>query len=170
MPRPSLLKGFDVMLSADTIYSPSAAPRLWTLLSSQLRPGGVALIAAKSYYFGVGGSVASFKALAEADGRFELRLLRTLEDGSSNRREVFAVKRRLAMNGEALLARRHFTEAPRGEPDAREAPSSAPSAELLGARGRGDSDCDSEDGARRASRSSDDTTLGAQNSKRRRSA
>ena len=78
---PALDEGFDGLLSADTIYSPSATPRLWKLLSSQLRPGGLALIAAKSYYFGVGGSVASFKALAEADGRFE-RWLHSVDDGS----------------------------------------------------------------------------------------
>lgn len=84
--------GFDVLLSADTIYSPSAAPRLWRLVREQLAVGGVALIAAKTYYFGVGGSVAAFKGLVDADGRFECRTVRTFEDGASNRREVFAVR------------------------------------------------------------------------------
>ena len=49
-----------------------------------------ALVAAKSYYFGVGGSVAAFRQLVEADGRFECAVARTFDDGASNRREVLA--------------------------------------------------------------------------------
>ena len=85
--------GFDLVLSADTIYCTAASTRLWQLVRSQLkRPNGVALIAAKSYYFGVGGSTAAFKALVDADGRFACESLRTFDDGASNRREVFAVR------------------------------------------------------------------------------
>lgn len=87
--------GVDIILSADTIYSLSAAPRLWQLVTEVLRPGGTAIFAAKSYYFGVGGSVSAFKALVAADARFECRSLRTFEDGSSNRRECFEVRRLL---------------------------------------------------------------------------
>ena len=50
--------GFDLILTSDTIYSPAATPALWSLIRAQLRPKGVALVAAKSYYFGVGGSSA----------------------------------------------------------------------------------------------------------------
>ncbi len=87
--------GFDVILSADTIYSPSSTRRLWKLVSEQLRRGGTALIAAKSYYFGVGGSVADFRSLVDADGRFECKGVRTFEDGASNRREVLSVRWRV---------------------------------------------------------------------------
>ena len=52
-------------MSADTIYSPESTRRLWKLVSEQLRPGGTALIAAKAYYFGVGGCVADFEKLVE---------------------------------------------------------------------------------------------------------
>lgn len=89
---PARRRGFDLILSADTIYSMEATRRLWQLLCEQLRVGGTALIAAKSYYFGVGGSVAEFCALVDADGRFECRRLRTFEDGASNRREVLSVR------------------------------------------------------------------------------
>jgi SAM-dependent methyltransferase len=58
--------GFDLVLSADTLYSTSASRRLWQLVREQLRPGGTALIASKSYYFGCGGSVAGFKAMVSA--------------------------------------------------------------------------------------------------------
>ena len=52
----------------------------------------MALIAAKSYYFGVGGSVADFCALVQADHRFACESVRTFEDGQSNRREVLQVR------------------------------------------------------------------------------
>ena len=85
--------GFDLILSADTIYSTAATPRLWRLIAQQLRhPTGTALIAAKSYYFGVGGSVADFCALVGQDGRFSCESVRTFEDGQSNRREVLQVR------------------------------------------------------------------------------
>ena len=85
--------GFDVILSADTLYSTAASQRLWTLVRNSLRPGGTALIAAKSYYFGCGGSVAAFKALVSTDLSFTCTTVRTFEDGASNRRECFAVRR-----------------------------------------------------------------------------
>ena len=85
--------GFDLILSAETIYNAETTPRLWRLIAQQLRrPGGVALIAAKSYYFGVGGSVADFCALVASDGRFACETVRTFEDGQSNRREVLRVR------------------------------------------------------------------------------
>ena len=84
---------FDIVLSADTLYSPEASGWLWQLVREQLRPGGTALIAAKLYYFGVGGSVAGFKALVATDPRFSCSTLRTFDDGTSNRRECFAVRR-----------------------------------------------------------------------------
>ena len=48
-------------------------------------------MAAKSYYFGVGGSVAQFRQLVRADSRFECSTFATFEDGLSNRREVLRV-------------------------------------------------------------------------------
>ena len=89
---PKATPGFDLILTADTIYNVEATPRLWKLIAEQLRPGGVALVAAKSYYFGVGGSIAAFSALVAADTRFECSSIATFEDGRSNRREVLRVR------------------------------------------------------------------------------
>ena len=86
--------GFDLVLTSDTIYSPAATPALWSLIRAQLRPNGVALVAAKSYYFGVGGSTADFCALVAADARFVCEAIKVFEDGKSNRREVLEVRRR----------------------------------------------------------------------------
>ncbi|KAG8460138.1 hypothetical protein KFE25_014283 [Diacronema lutheri] len=91
---------FDLVLSADTIYSPASIGKLWALVRALLQPeGGVALIAAKSYYFGVGGSVAQLKAIVEAEDerdarggsgrvRYSARTVAQFADGRSNMREI----------------------------------------------------------------------------------
>ena len=57
-----------------------------------LRPGaGQAWIAAKSYYFGVGGGTAAFKALLAMDGTFNSRLAAVIDDGASNKREILVL-------------------------------------------------------------------------------
>ena len=56
-----------------------------------LRTGGKAFIAAKAYYFGVGGSVGAFKALAMAKGTVMITSICDIDDGSSNKREVFCL-------------------------------------------------------------------------------
>jgi hypothetical protein len=93
-PRPPLpADGFDLILSSETIYESESAARLCGLILAQLRrPSGVALVAAKSYYFGVGGSVAAFRSRVEADGRFTCSTVKVIEDGASNRREVLAIR------------------------------------------------------------------------------
>lgn len=49
---------------------------------------GQAWIAAKSYYFGVGGGTASFRRLVEKDGAFNMDTVDVIEDGASNKREI----------------------------------------------------------------------------------
>lgn len=85
--------GMDLILSAETIYNSESAKRLWQLVRENLSARGVALVAAKSYYFGVGGSVAEFKSMVTADSQFECRTVRVWEDGASNRRECLAIER-----------------------------------------------------------------------------
>ena len=64
---------YDFILTSETIYSPTSQPKLLAALKHLLRPqGGVAYVAAKSYYFGVGGSVGSFTELTEKDGYFDI--------------------------------------------------------------------------------------------------
>lgn len=91
---------FDLVLSADTIYSGASIGKLWALTRDLLEPeGGLALIAAKSYYFGVGGSVAQLKAAVEADGtgaarglRYTARTVAQFADGKSNVREIVRIE------------------------------------------------------------------------------
>ncbi len=49
---------------------------------------GKAWIAAKSYYFGVGGGTASFTRLVKQDGTFEVKVVDVIDDGASNKREI----------------------------------------------------------------------------------
>lgn len=52
---------YDVVLTAETIYEVKSAGRLIECMRRLLKPSGVAYIAAKSYYFGVGGSTRQFE-------------------------------------------------------------------------------------------------------------
>lgn len=61
---------FDVILTSETIYNPANNHKIIDTLSRKLKPvTGVAYLAAKTYYFGVGGGVREFEALIAADGR-----------------------------------------------------------------------------------------------------
>ena len=71
---------YDIILTSETIYSPASQPKLLAALKHLLRPqGGVAYVAAKSYYFGVGGSVSSFTELVERDGYFVIEKCRSID-------------------------------------------------------------------------------------------
>lgn len=62
-----------------------------SLLLQMLQPPlGVAYIAAKRYYFGVGGGTQSFRQLVAKDGLFEVTCVACVEDaaGGGNVREV----------------------------------------------------------------------------------
>ena len=60
-----------------------------------LRPQtGQAWVAAKSYYFGVGGGTAAFRALIESDGVLKTRTAAVSDDGASNKREVLLLTHR----------------------------------------------------------------------------
>ena len=82
---------YDVVLSADTIYSVDSQPRLLAAIAAALRPSGCALVAAKSYYFGVGGGAAQFAAAAERHS-LSVRVVARFSDGASNVREIMRLE------------------------------------------------------------------------------
>ena len=64
---------YNIILTSETIYSPTSQPKLLAAVKHLLCPqGGVAYVATKSYYFGVGGSVNLFKELVKRDGYFDI--------------------------------------------------------------------------------------------------
>ena len=83
----------DLVLAAETIYSPAQYPRHVAVLKHCMKPpNGEALIAAKSYYFGVGGGTSLFTAAVEKDGTFEVDTVASFSDGASNVREILRVR------------------------------------------------------------------------------
>ncbi|GAB4818881.1 hypothetical protein N2152v2_005927 [Parachlorella kessleri] len=80
---------YDVVLSAETIYSLSSMRSLYECIVRCLRrPSGVAYIAAKSFYFGVGGGTAGFVRLVEGEGLMQAQVAQVIDDGLSNKREI----------------------------------------------------------------------------------
>ncbi|KAL9332834.1 hypothetical protein ACSQ67_002444 [Phaseolus vulgaris] len=82
--------GYDFILMAETVYSVSSLQILYNLIKKCLQhPDGVVYMAAKKYYFGVGGGSRRFLSLVEKDGVFTSSLVAEITDGSSNVREVW---------------------------------------------------------------------------------
>jgi hypothetical protein len=66
-------------------------PELYSLLKATVaRPHGVALVASKTYYFGVGGGTRDFCAMVERDGHFTARTV--FESSGGVRREVIELR------------------------------------------------------------------------------
>ena len=71
---------YDIILTSETIYSASSQPKLLRALKKLTNQnGGVVVMAAKSHYFGVGGSVAMFLELVTRDGHFEASTVKRIE-------------------------------------------------------------------------------------------
>ncbi|CAB4401087.1 unnamed protein product [Rhizophagus irregularis] len=71
---------YDLILSSETIYNTDSLPKLYNVIKYSLkRPSGVALIAAKSIYFGVGGGVLPFRQLIEQDKVFGIKIFYNAE-------------------------------------------------------------------------------------------
>ncbi|XP_078442820.1 putative methyltransferase family protein isoform X2 [Wolffia australiana] len=86
MPTP----GYDVILTAETVYSLSSLTNLYGVMKKCLcRETGVAYVAGKKHYFGVGGGTRQFLRVVDDDGEMEGSVIAEIADGSSNVREVW---------------------------------------------------------------------------------
>ncbi|XP_004489175.1 uncharacterized protein [Cicer arietinum] len=82
--------GYDFILMAETVYSINSLQTLYNLIKKCLiHPHGVVYMAAKKYYFGVGGGTRRFLSVVEKDGVMTSNLVAEITDGSSNVREVW---------------------------------------------------------------------------------
>ncbi|CAJ0744972.1 22791_t:CDS:2 [Entrophospora sp. SA101] len=71
---------YDMIITSETIYNINSLPKLYNVIKNTLkRPNGVAYVAAKSIYFGVGGSMLTFREFVEQDNIFEVKLVKTVE-------------------------------------------------------------------------------------------
>jgi len=87
---------FDIILTSETVYSPVDSTRLLQALELLVPEGHAATkvyVAAKSYYFGVGGGAQQFRQLATGTGKFSCEGVYAVEDGASNKREVLILQR-----------------------------------------------------------------------------
>ncbi|KAG0270629.1 Histidine protein methyltransferase 1 [Actinomortierella ambigua] len=64
---------YDLILTSETIYAEENHQKLYQTIKRSLKKGGKAYVAAKSFYFGVGGDILSFQRLIEKDGAFNVR-------------------------------------------------------------------------------------------------
>lgn len=96
---PVLGRKYPVVLSSDTVYAKDQIEQLAECILAVLPVGGVAFVAGKTYYFGVGGGTREFakrvkEMAAEADGvRVEVDVVKEIRDGCSNVREILKVRR-----------------------------------------------------------------------------
>ena len=83
---------FDLILAVETMYTTKAAIDTCELLDRHLvSPTGVAFVATKRYYFGVGGGVDAFRDACA--GKLEIETVQVLDCGVGNIREILRVSK-----------------------------------------------------------------------------
>jgi SAM-dependent methyltransferase len=76
------VQGYDLILASETIYRPESYAVMTAIIKHALAPQGTALIAAKDYYFGLGGSVDQFtRHISTAQTGLDVALARHFDDG-----------------------------------------------------------------------------------------
>ena len=101
LPESASLGGpFDLVVSAETLYTAESCRGVLAALQRFLAPGGVALIATKRFYFGLGGGTRELEQLVLSSssneggqGGWSCSLLTSYEDGQSNIRDVVCISR-----------------------------------------------------------------------------
>lgn len=82
---------YDIILTSETIYNPKNQHKLLDCLFTKLKKDGMVLLAAKTYYFGVGGDIEDFKKLIEDDKRFSCAKLWSSTNGV--KREILELRK-----------------------------------------------------------------------------
>ena len=92
---------FDCILGAETTYSASAADSTARFVSNHLKCNGVAYIATKRYYFGVGGGSDAFREsllrYSTRVGEFQVETVEVYDNGRGNIRELLRVRRQSSL-------------------------------------------------------------------------
>ncbi|CAM9791234.1 unnamed protein product [Pylaiella littoralis] len=82
---------FDLILTAETLYTTVVADKVLGMVLKHLSPGGQALVASKRFYFGTGGSTQYFRDKAAATGRLVCLDTGVIDTGKGNIREILRV-------------------------------------------------------------------------------
>lgn len=72
---------YDIILTSETIYNIDMQCLLYDIIKHSVKPDGVVFVAAKSYYFGVGGSTEQFLDFVCKDGVFDISIVSTYSNG-----------------------------------------------------------------------------------------
>lgn len=80
---------YDIILTSETIYNPDNQLKLLNVFKRTLKKGGSVYLAAKVYYFGVGGGIRQFEELVKKDGHFKSEIVWKCETGVQ--REVLRI-------------------------------------------------------------------------------
>ncbi|KAJ6231866.1 histidine protein methyltransferase 1 homolog-related [Anaeramoeba flamelloides] len=84
----SVSSTFDLILASEILYDTKSYPILIKLFHQLLSKSGRILIASKTSYFGVGGSVHQFKMKILKDDQFDFKIAKSFEDGMSVNRQI----------------------------------------------------------------------------------
>ncbi|XP_058977308.1 histidine protein methyltransferase 1 homolog [Musca domestica] len=82
---------YDVIVTSETIYNPENQQKLLNCLHTKLKADGKIYVAAKTYYFGVGGGLRQFEQLIEKDKRFTFKSLWLSTEGVN--REIIELRK-----------------------------------------------------------------------------
>ena len=84
---------FGLILSAETLYTSMHCKKVYDMLINHLEINGIALIATKRYYFGVGGGSLELEQTIKScsNGQLTYSIIEVYEDGYSNIREIIQV-------------------------------------------------------------------------------
>ena len=84
---------YDVILTSETIYAVESHAKLYHFIKRHLKkPDGLAYVAAKTHYFGVGGGTRSFEKLVMMDSLFDVSVCKVYSAGVQ--REILCMKYR----------------------------------------------------------------------------
>ena len=84
-------ESFDIILTSETIYNIDVQKSLYELIKFSVKSSGVVFIAAKSYYFGVGGGIDQFVKFVKQDDSFDISNVTTCTEGV--KREILVMGR-----------------------------------------------------------------------------
>ncbi|KAL2750805.1 histidine protein methyltransferase 1 isoform X1 [Vespula maculifrons] len=68
-------KKYDFIFTSETIYNTENHKKLYEVFKKKLKLNGIGLIAAKTYYFGVGGGMRQFEAIVKEDKMFDAEVV-----------------------------------------------------------------------------------------------
>lgn len=81
---------FDRILTSETIYNSNNFSKILNVFKSKLKPDGIVYLAAKTFYFGVGGSLRQFEIELHKYGCFQSKVVYSLHDNVA--REILEIK------------------------------------------------------------------------------